>query len=138
MFASTTQNEGQNTSYRIKFIKSLNTEKDKVPNLAYGYDKITGDYFNLNITAFEANVVRRIYQMYINEEFGASKIAKILNEENIKTKRGCKCPQNQAPTTICRFNSKLKSLCIDLNIGYRFAYKNQNLDLAVNPKCAKR
>jgi len=36
--------------------------------------------------------------MYINEEYGASKIAKILNEENIKTKRGCKWTQNG----ICR------------------------------------
>lgn len=94
MFASAAQNESETTSKRIKFSKSLNAEKGKVPNLVYGYDKIIGDYFNLNINTFEANVVRRIYHMYINEEFGASKIAKILNEENLKTKRGCKWTQN--------------------------------------------
>ncbi len=98
MLAMVAQQESENTSKRIKFSKSLNAEKGKVPNLVYGYDKIIGDYFNLNINSFEANVVRRIYQMYINEEYGASKIAKILNEENIKTKRGCKWTQNG----ICR------------------------------------
>lgn len=98
MLAMVAQQESENTSKRIKFSKSLNAEKGKVPNLVYGYDKIIGDYFNLNINPFEANVVRRIYQMYINEEYGASKIAKILNEENIKTKRGCKWTQNG----ICR------------------------------------
>ena len=81
MLAMVAQQESENTSKRIKFSKSLNAEKGKVPNLVYGYDKIIGDYFNLNINPFEANVVRRIYQMYINEEYGASKIAKILNEE---------------------------------------------------------
>lgn len=98
MLATVAQEESRNTSSRIKFSKRLNAEKGRVPNLVYGYDKIIGDYFNLNINPFEANVVRRIYQMYINEEYGASKIAKILNEENIKTKRGCKWTQNG----ICR------------------------------------
>ena len=94
MFASAAQQESENTSSRIKFSKKLNAEKGKVPNLVYGYDKTIGDYFNLDINSFEADVVRRIYQMYITEDFGASKIAKILNEENLKTKRGCKWTQN--------------------------------------------
>ncbi len=94
MLAMVAQQESENTSKRIKFSKSLNAEKGRVPNYIYGYDKTIGDYFNLNINAFEADVVRRIYQLYINEEFGASKIARILNEENIKTKRGCKWTQS--------------------------------------------
>ncbi len=94
MLAMVAQQESENTSKRIKFSKSLNAEKGRVPNYIYGYDKTIGDYFNLNINTFEADVVRRIYQLYINEEFGASKIAKILNEENIKTKRGCNWTQN--------------------------------------------
>ena len=98
MLAMVAQQESENTSKRIKFSKSLNAEKGRVPNIIFGYDKTIGDYFNLNINTFEANVVRRIYQMYINEEYGASKIAKILNEENIKTKRGCRWTQNG----ICR------------------------------------
>lgn len=98
MLAMVAQQESENTSSRIKFSKKLNAEKGKVPNIVYGYDKIIGDYFRLNINGFEANVIRRIYKMYITDGFGASKIAKILNEEGIKTKRGCKWTQNG----ICR------------------------------------
>ncbi len=98
MLAMVAQQESENTSTRIKFSKKMNAEKGRVPNYIFGYDKIIGDYFNLDINAFEADVVRRIYHMYINEEFGASKIAKILNAENIKTKRGRTWSQNG----ICR------------------------------------
>lgn len=94
MLAMVAQQESENTSSRIKFSKRLNAEKGKVPNLVYGYDKIIGDYFNMNINTYEAGIIRRIYEMYINEDFGASKIAKILNAENIKTKRGCVWTQN--------------------------------------------
>lgn len=94
MLATVAQEESKNTSSRIKFSKRLNAEKGKVPNLVYGYNKIIGDYFNLNINEFEADVVRRIYGMYISDGYGASKIAKILNSEQIKTKRGCNWTQN--------------------------------------------
>lgn len=94
MLATVAQEESKNTSSRIKFSKRLNAEKGKVPNLVYGYDKIIGDYFNMSINEFEADVVRRIYSMYINDGYGASKIAKILNSEVIKTKRGCNWTQN--------------------------------------------
>lgn len=98
MLATVAQEESRNTSSRIKFSKRLNAEKGKVPNIVYGYDKIIGDYFNLNINEFEADVVRRIYSMYINDCYGASKIAKILNSDGIKTKRDCSWTQNG----ICR------------------------------------
>ncbi len=98
MLATVAQEESRNTSSRIKFSKRLNAEKGRVPNLVYGYDKIIGDYFNLNINEFEADIVRQIYKMYIYDNLGAGKIAKILNERNIKTKRGYKWTQN----AICR------------------------------------
>lgn len=98
MLATVAQEESRNTSSRIKFSKRLNAEKGRVPNLVYGYDKIIGDYFNLNINEFEADIVRQIYKMYITDNLGAGKIAKILNERNIKTKRGYKWSQN----AICR------------------------------------
>ena len=98
MLATVAQEESRNTSSRIKFSKRLNAEKGRVPNLVYGYDKIIGDYFNLNINEFEADIVRQIYKMYITGNLGAGKIAKILNERNIKTKRGYKWSQN----AICR------------------------------------
>ena len=98
MLATVAQEESRNTSSRIKFSKRLNAEKGRVPNLVYGYDKIIGNYFNLNINEFEADIVRQIYKMYITDNLGASKIAKTLNERNIKTKRGYKWSQN----AICR------------------------------------
>lgn len=92
--AAVAQEESANTSKRIKFSKKLNAEKGKVPNFTYGYDKIIGDYFNLNINPYEAGVVRRIYKMYTKDGFGANKISKTLNSEGITTKRGCEWTQN--------------------------------------------
>lgn len=94
IMASLAQEESANTSKRIKFSKKLNAEKGKVPNLVYGYDKIIGDYFNLSINPYEADVVRRIYKMYTEDGYGANKISKILNSEGITTKRGCSWTQN--------------------------------------------
>ena len=63
MLATVAQEESRNTSSRIKFSKRLNAEKGRVPNLVYGYDKIIGDCFNLNINKFEADIVRQIYNL---------------------------------------------------------------------------
>lgn len=92
--AAIAQEESANTSKRIKFSKKLNAEKGKVPNLTYGYDKTIGDYFNLDINSYEADVIRRIYKMYTKNGYGANKISKILNSEGITTKRGCEWTQN--------------------------------------------
>jgi len=88
------QEESANTSKRIKNSKRMNAEKGKVPNIIYGYDKIIGDYFNLNINEKETDVIRQIYNWYINDEIGASKIARMLNEKKLKTKRNCDWTQN--------------------------------------------
>ena len=98
IFGALAQEESANTSKRIKFGKKMNAEKGKVPNLVYGYDKIIGDYFNLSINEEEANVIRQIFKWYIEEGYGGSKIAGMLNERGIKTKRGNKWSQN----SICR------------------------------------
>jgi len=94
LLSAIAQEESANTSKRIKFGKKINAEKGKVPNFVYGYDKIIGDNFNLNINEFEASVVRRIYQLYTEENWGAKKIANQLNSEGIFTKRNCKWSQN--------------------------------------------
>ncbi len=98
VFGALAQEESANTSKRVKFGKRINAEKGRVPNLVFGYDKSVGDYFNMSINKTEANVIRQIFQLYLNEGYGASKISKILNERGIKTKRGCKWTQN----SICR------------------------------------
>lgn len=94
IFGALAQEESANTSKRIKFGKKLNAEKGRVPNIVYGYDKTKGDYFNLSINEKEAATVRRIFDMYNNQGYGAAKIANILNEEGLKTKRNCSWSQN--------------------------------------------
>lgn len=98
IFGALAQEESANTSKRVKFGKKLNAEKGRVPNIVYGYDKTIGDYFNLEINKEEARIVREIYKWYIDEGYGAAKIANMLNEQGIKTKRNCAWSQN----AICR------------------------------------
>ena len=94
IFGALAQEESANTSKRVKFGKKMNAEKGRVPNIVYGYDKTIGDYFNLTINLKEAQVVRQIYQWYTKEGYGAAKIANMLNEKGLKTKRNCKWSQN--------------------------------------------
>ena len=98
IFGALAQEESANTSKRVKFGKKINAEKGKVPNLVFGYDKIPGDYFNLAINEQEAPVIKQIYDLYINYGCGAAKIANVLNENGIKTKRNCRWSQN----AVCR------------------------------------
>lgn len=88
------QEESANTSYRVKSGKKSNAKNGRVPNFVYGYNKTIGNYFTLTTNELEANVVRRIFDMYVNVGFGASKIAITLNKEGFKTKRDCKWTQN--------------------------------------------
>ena len=98
IFGALAQEESANTSKRIKFGKQLNAAKGRVPNIVFGYDKTIGDYFNLAINETEADMVRQIYDWYVKEGYGALKIANMLNERGIKTKRGCQWSQN----AVCR------------------------------------
>ncbi|MDF2951642.1 MAG: Site-specific recombinase, invertase Pin s [Anaerocolumna sp.] len=93
LLSAIAQEESANTSKRVKFGKRMNAEKGKVPNLIYGYDKIIGENFNLHINKNEAEVIRQIFRMYTEEKMGTSRIAKELNKEGCKTKRGCNWSQ---------------------------------------------
>ena len=72
----------------------VNAEKGRVPNIVYGYDKTIGDCFNLTINEKEANVIRQIFQWYIQDGFGYASISNKLNEQGSCTKRNCKWSQN--------------------------------------------
>ncbi len=98
IFGALAQEESANTSKRIKFGKKMNAEKGRVPNIVYGYDKTIGDYFNLSIDEEEAKVIRQMYKWYTEEGFGGAKIANMLNERGVKTKRGNNWSQN----SVCR------------------------------------
>ena len=62
----------------------MNSEKGRVPNIVYGYDKTIGDYFNLTINEKEADIVRQIYHWYTEEGYGTAKIANMLNEKGLR------------------------------------------------------
>ena len=98
IFGALAQEDSANTSKRIKFGKKMNAEKGRVPNIVYGYDKTIGDYFNLSINEEEVKVVRQMYKWYTEEGFGGAKIANMLNERGVKTKRGNNWSQN----SVCR------------------------------------
>lgn len=98
MLSAIAQEESANTSKRVKFGKKQNARLGRVPNLIFGYDKIPGEYFDLRINEKEAETVRRIFRLYTREKMGASRIAEVLNEEMIRTKRGCSWSQ----ASICR------------------------------------
>lgn len=93
LYGAMAQEESYNTSKRIKFSKKFNAEKGKIPNYVFGYDKIKGNYFHLNINAEEADIVRNIFEWYITTGDGSLKIAQKLNAMGILTKRGSKWTQ---------------------------------------------
>lgn len=100
IFGALAQEESANTSKRVKFSKKINAEKGRVPNFVYGYDKTKGDYFNLKINETEVAVIRQIYQWYAEEGYGMAKIAHMLNEREIKTKRKYQWSANAVSTIL--------------------------------------
>lgn len=93
VYAAVAQEESQNISMRVKSSKRHNAEKGKIPNFVFGYDKIIGDYFHLNINEDEAKIVKLIFKKYTEEGDGTLKIAQTLNSMGITTKRGYKWTQ---------------------------------------------
>lgn len=87
MLAVIAQEESHNTSVRIKSAKKANAEKGRVPNIVYGYNKQAKNIFELEVNEKEANVVQQIFDLYTNEGYGAGKIATMLNNKGIRTKR---------------------------------------------------
>ena len=87
ILAAVAQEESANLSKRVKFGKKRNAEKGRVANLVYGYNKINGNYFDLEINDDEASVIRKMFALYVRDGYGFSKIAQYLNEHRIKTKR---------------------------------------------------
>ena len=88
MLATLAQEESTNMSKRVKFGKAQNALKGKVPNQCYGYIKTIGDYFHLQINETEADIVREIFDLYVNQGEGALIISKRLNARGLTSARG--------------------------------------------------
>ena len=87
IFGAMAQEESGNLSKRVKWGKKINAKKGRVPQRIYGYDRI--DNFTLRVNPVEANVVRKIFDLYLNQGMGCRGISLALNADNSKTKFGC-------------------------------------------------
>lgn len=87
IFGAMAQEESGNLSKRVKWGKKINARKGRVPQRVYGYDRL--DNFTLQIDPGEAEVVRKIYRLYLEEGLGCRAISLTLNADGDRTKFGC-------------------------------------------------
>lgn len=87
VFSALAQEESVNLSKRVKFGKQINAKKGRVPARVYGYERI--DNFTLEIKPEEADVIREIYRLYIEDGYGCRQISTKLNKMGCKTMFGC-------------------------------------------------
>ena len=87
IMASLAQDESRRISERVKFGFSRAIEKGKVlgNNSIWGYEK---DNCKLKLNEEEAQIVKRIYEIYATGKVGIRKIGKELAEEGILTRKG--------------------------------------------------
>lgn len=85
LMAMISENESIKMSERVKFGKKFSKENGIVPNFVFGYDRI--DKFTLVPNPEESMWVKRIFDMYTEQELGMAKIAKYLYENRVQTKK---------------------------------------------------
>lgn len=87
VYGAIAQEESAGLSKKVKFGKDITAKRGRVPNIVFGYNKLEKEKYTLEINEEEAKIVREIFDMYVNKRYGANKIAKILNDRGVKTKR---------------------------------------------------
>ena len=88
LFFSLAQKESQTKSYNVKWgIRRSQQMGTWVTQASFGYDKVGRD---LVINEAEAEIVREIFSIYLDEGWGFSKIATHLHAKGVPTKRGGK------------------------------------------------
>lgn len=87
IFGAMAQEESSNLSKRVKWGKKINAKKGRVPQRIYGYDRL--DNFTLQINQEEADVVKRVFNLYLDGGLGCRGISLALNADGAKTKFGC-------------------------------------------------
>lgn len=81
------QEESANLSKRVRFGKDITARRGRVPREVLGYDRV--DNFTLRINPEEADLVRRVYRLYLSGEWGMGGIARLLEAEGLRTRKGC-------------------------------------------------
>ena len=87
VYGAIAQEESAGLSKKVKFGKNITAQRGRIPNLILGYNKKDKDKYNLEINEEEAEVVKEIFDLYANKEYGCAKIARILNDKGLRTKR---------------------------------------------------
>lgn len=139
MLAAIAQEESAKLSERIKFGKNITAKKGRVPNFVYGYDKI--DKYTLIPNPQEVEVVRKIFDLYINEGYGTGRIAGYLNDNNIITKKNKQ--RNWSQTVVTQIlNNEIyigkiinkKSEIVDFITGQRKEINKENQIIVERPE----
>lgn len=99
IFGAAAQEESANISKRIKFGKDVNARKGRVPNVVYGYKRIS--LTRLEAEPREAEAVRDMYRMYTELGWGCGKIARELDRRGIAAKRGGKWEARTVHRILC-------------------------------------
>ncbi len=128
VLASIAQEESAKLSERVKFGKAVNAKKGRVPNFVFGYNKV--DTFTLEINEYEADVVRKMYELFLEEGYGTLKIAEYLNAKGILTKKKQQANWYQKTVVDILKNPIKKSYlywesCKWQNRSYRFYYRKE-------------
>lgn len=85
LMAMLAENESQRISEKVKFGKQFGKEKGRVPNFVFGYDRI--DAYTLEPNPEESEWVKKIFDLYTEEEWGMARIASYLFENRVQTKK---------------------------------------------------
>lgn len=85
LMAMVAEHESQKISERIKFGKKISKEKGIVPNFVFGYDRI--DKYTLVPNDKESYWVKKIFNLYTEEGWGMARIAQLLYENKVYTKK---------------------------------------------------
>lgn len=108
ILSSFAQEESRKTSERVKFGQKIKMEKGVVfGHSPFGYELING---KLKINHIEANTVKLIYKLYVENDFSVNKISKYLIENEISYSKNMK---NWSPTAVLRI-LKNEKYCGDL------------------------
>lgn len=97
ILSAVAQQESENLSEKVKFGKNITAKRGRLPNFAYGYDRVNGTFI---INKEEAKIIRDMHSMIQIDGLSTRKIADKLNEMNIKTKRGNKWHQQTVLTIL--------------------------------------
>lgn len=116
------QQESQSKSEAVKWgIRKAQKEGKWTSNTPYGYDRVNG-FLQRNTS--EVDIVKQIYNLYVDERYGINKIVRLLRNNNVPTKQGKEW----------YFQHIRNILSNPLYKGIQTTHKTENMDVNVELK----